>query len=71
MRHRWHSVGSMRYSIQSVGSCAITYLVSLMGSGCSNLAFLARRKFSEIAVIVALPVSTSWSAPDGGKMAGN
>ena len=70
MRRRWHSVGSMRYSIQSVGSCATSYLVSLMGSGGSNLALLARRKFGEIAVIIALPVSTSWSAPDNGKLTG-
>ena len=42
-----------------------------MGSGCSNLALLARCKFSEITVIVALPVSTLVSAPDGGKMAGD
>jgi len=32
------------------------YLVGLVGSGCSNLALLARSKLSKVAVVVTLPV---------------
>jgi hypothetical protein len=39
-----------------IGLIGLTYLVSLMGGGSSNLALVTRSELSEVTVVVALPI---------------
>lgn len=42
--------------------CRSAYLVSLVGSGSSNLALLTGSKLSQVAVVITLPVLRPMSA---------